>query len=356
MKIALINDTHFGCRNFNRSISKNQIEFFENQFFPYLEEHNINHIIHLGDLFDNRENLSTKMIHIFKKHFFDVLVEKNIKMDIIIGNHDIAYRHSNKVNSPQSVLNEYSNITIYTEYAEVEYDGLKIAYVPWVNNENVESTIENIKKSKCKVMMGHLELGGFKFQKNGEESKHESPIQKYLNNFDLVLSGHYHTKTNNANIIYLGSQYEMTWADSDDEKGFNIFDTKTLKLTYIVNDNTLFNIITYDNNTTIDDINENKITDKFVKLIINDKESVASFDLFIEKIMMLNPADLKIEDKTLFINNNVDSSDININDTKSMLKNYLQMVEYRNKEQLEKILLKCYDECYESQWFGKEGD
>lgn len=356
MKIALISDTHFGARNFNRSIAKNQIDFFENQFFPYLEKHNITQIIHLGDLFDNRENLSTKMIHIFKKHFFDVLVEKNIKMDIIIGNHDIAYRHSNKVNSPRSVLNEYKNIRVFAEYNEVEYDGLKIAYVPWVNNENVGSTIENIKKTQCKIIMGHLELAGFKFQKHGEESKHGSPIQEYLKKFDLVLSGHYHTKTTNGNIRYLGSQYEMTWADEGDEKGFNIFDSETCELTFIPNDNTLFNVIVYDETSKIEDIDENKITDKFVKLIINEKESIANFDFYIEKLMLLNPADLKVEDKTLFINPNVDSSNININDTRSMLQNYLKMIEYKNIKELENILLKCYDECYENQWFGKEGD
>lgn len=356
MKIALLNDTHFSARNFNRTIANNQLEFFENQFFPYLRENDIKNIIHLGDIFDNRDKLDIKMIDTFKKRFFDVLHEMGVKLTIIIGNHDITYRHSNTINTPQAVLREYDNITIIPEAEDIEIGGVKICCIPWVNNENVESTIEHIKNTNAPYLFGHLELAGFRFQKNGDVSTNEPPIQKYLDKFDLVLSGHYHTKTRNGNIIYLGSQYEMTWADAGDEKGFNVFDTKDGSLEYIPNPNTLFNVIHYNESTTIEDIDPSKISGKFVKLIVDSKKTSATLDLYVQHLLLLNPSDIKIEDNTLFINPNAESSEININDTRSMLMTYIDMIEYSNKDELKKLLMETYDECYDISWNGREGE
>ena len=49
MKIAMITDTHFGARNDNLAFNEYFYKFWENVFFPYLDEHKIDTIIHLGD-------------------------------------------------------------------------------------------------------------------------------------------------------------------------------------------------------------------------------------------------------------------------------------------------------------------
>ena len=45
MKVALINDTHFGARNDSVKVAKHQKRFYDEVFFPYLKENNINTII-----------------------------------------------------------------------------------------------------------------------------------------------------------------------------------------------------------------------------------------------------------------------------------------------------------------------
>ena len=45
MKIALITDTHFGARNDNLAFNEYFYKFWENVFFPYLDEHKIDTII-----------------------------------------------------------------------------------------------------------------------------------------------------------------------------------------------------------------------------------------------------------------------------------------------------------------------
>ena len=51
MKIAVITDTHYGARKGADYIHSYFKKFYDNVFFPYLEKHNIDTIIHMGDMF-----------------------------------------------------------------------------------------------------------------------------------------------------------------------------------------------------------------------------------------------------------------------------------------------------------------
>ena len=60
MKIALLNDTHFGIRNSGDIFLDNAAKFYDEVFFPYMREHNIKQIVHLGDYYDNRKAINIK--------------------------------------------------------------------------------------------------------------------------------------------------------------------------------------------------------------------------------------------------------------------------------------------------------
>ena len=55
MRLAILNDTHAGVRGDMVEMAKYQGRFYNEIFFPYLLENDINHIIHLGDYFDRRK-------------------------------------------------------------------------------------------------------------------------------------------------------------------------------------------------------------------------------------------------------------------------------------------------------------
>ena len=97
MKLAIIVDTHVGCRNGSEVIQEYQNKFYSDIFFPYLEKHNVKHILHGGDFFDNRKFLSIKSLHMNRKAFLEPLRDMGIHMDIILGNHDVHYRTTNEV-------------------------------------------------------------------------------------------------------------------------------------------------------------------------------------------------------------------------------------------------------------------
>ena len=53
MKIALLNDTHFGVRNDSMIFDDFLHKFYEEVFFPYLEKHDIKTLIHLVNIFSS---------------------------------------------------------------------------------------------------------------------------------------------------------------------------------------------------------------------------------------------------------------------------------------------------------------
>ena len=136
MRIALINDTHAGARGDSLLFNEFFFKFWENVFFPYLKEHNIKHIVHLGDVVDRRKFINYVILNQWRKRFFDVLVQENITMDVIVGNHDVTYKNTNEINAIHELFNHYENINVYISPLEKIYDDLPICLVPWINFSN----------------------------------------------------------------------------------------------------------------------------------------------------------------------------------------------------------------------------
>ena len=58
MKIALVNDTHFGARSDSLPFDSYFRKFYDEFFFPALAEREIKTIMHLGDIFDRRKYMN----------------------------------------------------------------------------------------------------------------------------------------------------------------------------------------------------------------------------------------------------------------------------------------------------------
>ena len=55
MKVAILCDSHFGARNDNSFFLEYMLQFYEGIFFPYLQQHDIKTVIHLGDLMERKK-------------------------------------------------------------------------------------------------------------------------------------------------------------------------------------------------------------------------------------------------------------------------------------------------------------
>ena len=289
MKVAIITDTHYGARKGSKHLHDYFEMFYRDIFFPSLEEHKIDTIIHMGDIFDSRKAIDLQSLEWSKKVVFEPL--KKYKVHALIGNHDCYYKNTNHVNSPELLLKDYPNIKTYSKASEISLDKLKILLLPWINSENFEETENLIKKTKAKVAMGHLEVNGFKATR-GHMMESGMDV-KIFSKFEKVYSGHFHTRSDDGQIFYLGNPYEMFWNDVNDPRGFHLFDTKTLEHTPINNPYKLFYNIYYED-TNYKLFNVTEYENKIVKVIVRKKSKSKDFEKFIDKLYSIGVQDLKI--------------------------------------------------------------
>ena len=113
MKIAIITDQHLDGRKGSLAFWNYFNKFYDEIFFPTLEKHGIDTILDLGDTFDNRKSMDFSTLARIKTDYFDRLRKYDVHM--ILGNHCTYYKNTNRINSPELLLEEYDNITIYSE-------------------------------------------------------------------------------------------------------------------------------------------------------------------------------------------------------------------------------------------------
>lgn len=348
-KIAVINDTHFGVRNSSDIFIDYHRRFFGETFFPYLKEHGINQILHLGDLYDHRKYINFRTQHESRKMFFEKLRDYGMTMDVILGNHDVYYKSTNDLNSLKELLGYFtSTINIITEPTVIDYSGLKIGMIPWINPENYDATMKFIKKCDAPWIGGHLELTGFEMMR-GMKSTHGMSAD-HFNRFETVLSGHFHTRSQQSNIRYLGSQMEFTWADAGDPKYFHVIDTETREIEAVRCPITIFEKIYYDDSDGTDyfrDYDTSKLKNKFIKVIVVNKTDPFTFDRFIDRIQQIEHHDLKIaENFDEFMGQNVDvNEEVSVEDTTDLLDSYVDNTQTDlEKDRLKELMRSIYVE------------
>ena len=342
MKIAIISDTHFGARGDSPLFLNHFLKFFEEQFFPYIKEHGITKVLHLGDLFDRRKFINFNTLHHTKKRFIDWFEKNKIELHCILGNHDVFYKNTNRLNSPKEVLGEcYSSFYLYENVAEITINDTSILLVPWINEENKKEFMQKISDSKATILAGHLELSGYEIMPGVKFS--EGMDDKFLEKFDLVISGHFHKKSSKNNVHYLGTQYQMTTIDTNETKGFHILDTETRELQFIQNTNKIFHNIEWKNGTLIQDFDPAKYKGTYVKVIVYEKKSEIKFDQFLDSLYAVEPANVSIiEDLS---EKGGDESELDItDDTLTLINREIDSMESGNKEELKNIVREIYME------------
>lgn len=282
-----------------------------------------------------------------RRIFLDELRVRGIHMDIIPGNHDVYYKNTNNLNALKELLGHYmSEVRIIEKPEVVDYDGMKFAHIPWINSENEEKTRYFLNTCKADVVGAHLELDGFEMQKGVTCTGGMSADA--FRRFDMVLSGHFHTKSNQGNIHYLGSQMEFMWSDVNDRKYFHILDTSTRELTPVENPVTIFEKILYDDTKQQQALrNVSNLDEKFVKVIVINKTKPQEFEKFIDRINMRKIHGLQIaENFQDFAGAQVDDDKINLDSTDDLLYNYIDAVDTgldkdRIKNQVRELMIEA---------------
>ena len=353
-KVAIISDTHIGAKNDSQHIIDHQAKFFNDVFFREIQKRDIKHIIHLGDLLDRRRFINFKVLKHLRDNFISKLSDMGLSMDILIGNHDTYFKNTNELNSLNLILSGYDNINVIDECQEVDYDGTSVAYVPWINKQNEKSSVNFINTTTANVLFGHLELRGFSIFNHDEISDGRLDTKPFLK-FDLVLSGHYHTKTNLGDIHYVGAPYQTTWIDWGCDKGFHILDTNTLVLEFIKNPDELFINFLYDDTGfhSVEELLRSRdlsiCTGRYIRLkVVNSQKHL--IDRYIEEINKLKPISLQVMDyytteyDPKLVLESIEDENYTVNDTRDIIDHAARTI----SSSLSPIMLSLYEEAMNS--------
>jgi hypothetical protein len=344
MKIAIITDQHFGARKNSKLFHDYFLRFYNDVFFPTLEQEGITTIVDMGDTFDSRKGIDFAALSWAKNNYYDKL--KDYTIHTIVGNHTAYYKNTNEVNAIDLLLREYKNVKIYSEATQIKIDNLGVLLVPWINSENLESSIGLIKKSKASVCMGHLELNGFVVTQ--QVIMDHGLDMKYFKKFKKTFSGHFHTRSSVGDIHYLGNPYEIYWNDFECTRGFTLFDTETLEHTPLNNPYRLFYKIFYED-TNYQTFDTREYENKIVKLIVRKKTDLKKFEKFVDKLYASGVAELKIVENFDFGGwYDSDAVEYESEDTMSILNRYIEEADITlDKSKVQKMMQEVYQEACE---------
>lgn len=346
MEVAIIADTHWGVRNDSVSFMDMSKNFLDNVFFPEIEKRGIKTIVHLGDLVDRRKYINIQTANRLRQDFLEPIKARGLDLHIILGNHDVYYKNTNRVNAVREICED--SVISYQDAEEVILHDTPVLFVPWICAENKDHTMEMIKNSRSTICMGHLELQGFEMFRGSICSHGED--RRLFDRFDCVLSGHFHHRSTDGSIAYVGSHGQFTWSDFGDSRGFHVLDLRTKDLTFIENPYTMFSKAWYDDSTKtmheiLDyDFSQHKGT--YVKLIVSNKSNPFWFDKFCENIEKEGIQNLQIVEDHLNLNLEEDSDIVDeAESTLSIFMKHINQVSSPNlnRDKLEKVIVDLYN-------------
>jgi hypothetical protein len=178
---------------------------------------------------------------------------------------------------------------------------------------------------------------------HGEKGMDPALFQRY----EKVLSGHFHCKQDKDNIYYLGTQYQITFADLDDPKGFHILDTETRELEFIENPFRMFHTVKYNDKEgpiELEELDFSYMNGCYVKVFVEYKKHPYSFDRFMDKLYESGVAKITVIEDVH--ENEVTDDAIDLaQDTVTLINNEIDTLEeVDDKDKLKRIIKDLYME------------
>jgi len=347
MKIPILTDTHFGVRSDNKIFLDYFMKFYNEVFFPYIEENDITTVIHAGDFLDRRKYVNFNTLNRVRKEFLSVLFDKyNIKMHCILGNHDTYFKNTNEINSMKEVFEaQYPDqFILWDKPSVVNFDGMDIALLPWISPENEKESLDFIKNAPASWMIAHLELKGFEVLRGLNHPF--GMTHEIFKRYEQVLSGHFHCKSERDNVKYLGSPYQMFYSDAGDAKGFWILDTDDRSLEFIENPYQMFFSLRYDDSKSdYSDLleNTNQYKDKFVKIYVAEKEKPELLDEIMDSLYNAGVYNLTvIEDLDNIVSEKSSGDELDKSTIDLLMEEVKTNDKIKNQERIQKLIKELY--------------
>lgn len=151
--------------------------------------------------------------------------EDGLTQHILIGNHDQEDRDGNT--HPMRAFEKWQGWHVIGSPKVI--DG--IAYLPYMPKERCKEAIKFAVKQKAQLAVVHWGIQGAK--RNDFNVDTDGVPVEWLKHFKRVFSGHYHFRNAFENVQYIGSPFQHTHAEANQDKGVILYDVKKDKQTFI---------------------------------------------------------------------------------------------------------------------------
>lgn len=303
-KYGLLTDMHFGMKKSSKIILDWQMKAFY-KAHKIFRENGVTDIVILGDFFDNRNTNTTFIMHTILEDVLAPLRRDFDNVYILIGNHDMYYRNKRECNILSTLISErYQNVHIVEDITRIG----NILLVPWLCSEKDIAKLHK-ESENGGVVLGHLEINGFRMTANGKSCDHG--INKSLfKNFDLVLSGHFHLKDKIGNIEYLGTMMPLSWAEYHGQRGVHILEKK--KLDFFPLNLSMYDVLKFEDRVYSTDELE-KYRNKIVKVLVKGHVDEDRFDDMIFKL-----SDISYSHTKQYIDSNDEGDDLQLEEDETI--------------------------------------
>lgn len=342
----MIGDSHIGL-GFPNSVDKwfkVHKEYFSEFLIPLLkrEVKSGDIIIHLGDLFDNRNVIPINLLN----YGMDIVEEisKIAPFHIIVGNHDLYSKSISEVNSIRP-FKWIPNVFVYDKINKLKYNGLNLLMMPYV-----EKRVEQIKwiqdNRDCHYLFCHSDLNGAKMHLTSVAHKNPDKIDvEEFSAFKKVYSGHIHIVSDNSqkNFKFVGSIFQMDRNDTGDQKGIFVLDTDTGEETFFPNKiSPIFKKFRVVKEEDVDRLDEIKDTKDYVDLQISNNLLISNRKLRRKLEVMLEKGNFAsveyIDDITKEL---VDGEEVNESSTVEVDENGMEIsVQLEYEDYIKEYILK----------------
>ena len=334
-----------GVRNNSQFFLENQEKFYYDIFIPYLKDNNITTLWMLGDFYENRKMISTSILN--RTHLFlNTLEEMNIKSYFILGNDDVAFKNTNIINSLKPITKAFKNIHLIEEFETINFDGLNIGFISWISPEINDKAINWIKNVNASIICGHFPINSFEIIKGIVCSK--GLDTNLFERFDSVFSGHFHIRATNGIIQYIGNPSQTNWGEYGYPKGFGVFDTETKKICFIDNPYNIYEIIKFNDDFDISNIDLPSFENKIVRVVANNNKNKKKLEVLIDNLNSKAYYVEVIENNDITVSSE-NKDDIIPTDTIEVISQFLDTckIEHIDRNKLDSIILDIYQEALE---------
>lgn len=224
MRILLFTDIHWGARANSEQHLEDCLQYID-WLIDLAKDQKATHIAFLGDWYENRNAINVRTLRASTEGARR-LNAIGIPIWFLIGNHDLYHRANRKIFSTDK-FGDLKNFTIINETTVLSPE---ILAVPFLFREEYPKHAEQI--NSFKYVLGHFEFRNFVVTGADRRLDH-GPDAALFTGPKYLLSGHFHKRQANKNIIYIGNTFPTSFGDADDsQRGAALLDTNTEDLVF----------------------------------------------------------------------------------------------------------------------------